>query len=513
MGELYTNNQIIAYARRKIIYLNFVWILNMSSILFKGYGSVNITRLGKFLEANQDTALYMGLWDKFKDIFRGCWATTKREQLKQLWFNLQAWQALCPLHIDEESLFSSAPSTRKENSNLLHFKKQQEYIEEVKRKINIFNRLRGMAETKYYQDFKILITHRGLEFKIGLETVQRVPILIDKEDNKMSFLVQSSIGGGSILENLETYGWGFVLDVPATKNATTRARYFETDILTNKKQAREIYRLIVKNSLNQIQDETARQNTIKLIIHFNHICNLVLRHDIKKEWSIDDLKKLAEPILDRLKFDDNQTAIFIYATLWLNFHRNKGQMARQLLKAVLLISAVITGIIVGPILGPCYWIWDRIIKSDESFSNKITMLAALLILGIVCGPYITSRQYFKAIMKFNTGDSLNVCTASYQKAIRSLLAGYNPKQVNIIIESTPGMADIVKFMQINGKFTRQCINQMKILSEKKDCITREYFLNVVCGRSNIDRIEKKAYTSYICRLNDRTIERNDEFNI
>ncbi len=437
----------------------------MSSILFKSYGLVNTTRLGKLLEANKDTALYMGLWDKFKDIFRGCWGTTKQGRLNQLWVNLQAREAVYHLNIDEVSLFMSAPSASKENSNLFHFRKQQEYIEEVKRKINVFNRLREMAEAKYYRDFKILVTNSGLVFKIGLETVKRVPILIGREGSKMSFLTESYIGGESILENLETHGWGFVLDIPATKNALTRAKYSEIDILTNKKQAREIYRLIIKNSLNQIQDETARQNVVKLIIHFNHICNLVLRHDIKKEWSIDELKKLAEPILNKLNFDDNQAAAFLYATLWLNFHRNKGQVAKQVLKAVLFISAMIAGIIVGPILGPCYWFRDRIIKSDESYSDKIKLVAPIIFLGCLCGPYNSSRQYVKAVMKFNTGDSLKACTTSYQKVMESLLAEYNPEQVKSIVESIPSMADIVADAQINGIFLRLYINQIKELSK------------------------------------------------
>ncbi len=440
-------------------------------IELKNYGQINASRIGKMLEADKDKALYMGLWDRFKDVFRSCWGTSKQNQLEMIWNTLLERQiSKTPTeshHDGEASLFTSVQATTSERIPECNDEVLQAQITEAIRKISIFNELKLLAEPNYTNSFRVLVTKRGLQFKIGYETVKDVPLPISKDINIIDILNMEVPGKGSILTKLKEYNWDFALDKPDDKNAQTRANYSKQAIMHNKKQAREFYRLAVNSYINQIKDKDAKPKLIKLIIHFNQICNLVLRHDFKGIWKIKEFEEVAEPIFKIINFREEEKMTFLYATLWLNLHRNKGQTAKVFLKSLLVPSGLVGGGVLGLVAGPINLV-RRVAFSRRSNLNKLRLIPSALCKGVLWGPVSYGKYYTKAAMAFNTGDSLDTYTTSLKKSINSLFVGYDKSQVALMQASIPSMSAMVKYYQENdfrlGQFVQSCKNNMRNLA-------------------------------------------------
>ena len=129
-----------------------------SEIKLRYYGQVNASRIGKMLESDRDKALYMGLWDRFKDVFRSCWGTSKQNRLVEIWGKLQDSVQQTEMHDEEVSLFASARNPANEQISGCNNVDLQAQIIEIIRKISIFHELRLLAEPNYANNFRVLVT-------------------------------------------------------------------------------------------------------------------------------------------------------------------------------------------------------------------------------------------------------------------------------------------------------------------------------------------------------------------
>ncbi len=430
----------------------------MSAVnLGSGIGQINYSRVARFLNSNKEQALYMGWWDKFKDLFRSLIGTPKEEQLNQLWAKLQANENR-NTNKDIGSYFTAYGVDPQEASGLQDGPTKSQ-ANEIIRKINVFSQIRNLlVDPTAKSSFKILLTRQGLDFKINNHTIKSIPI-----DEKIGIMNKN------ILAALEENNWGLVLDIPKTKNAETREIFNESVIKANKKQALDVYKLLVENKLDTIEGEDKKFTTVKLIIHFNQICNLLLRHEFGLTVSYAELSKIAEPIFANLQLDENQKNQFIRATIWLNFHRNTGQLIKQVLKAAAIPIAFAGGVVLGVLAGP---VVGGLAGCLYGATTNRSCLASLLFSGLgltfgtVITPIILASLFTVLVGYINTGDSLSSCTKSFGLAQRSLLEAVKDDSRYFILAGLPSMEVIVNRLLFNNEnFIQECNANMELLEK------------------------------------------------
>ncbi len=440
----------------------------MSHVSIKNYGALSYSRVAKLCE-DKNTAKYMGWWDKFKDLFRSLIGTPKEERLNKLWDELHV-KNTANASSSGSCLFGSAADSP---SPMLHdaqvnTKSVVDKMKKLEDRIRVFSEIGNLLEEKDWGAFQVAFCGGKVELLINYEIIKSIDV--------------GDIDNLAIRNMCSSYGWSFTLVSPKDKNTRTREFFTEEQIIYNKKMAVEYYatflkkkldalkmeddgcqagvisaqgedlevakikQLEVPNLINENVHQYDKEKALKLIIFFNNLCNLVLRNQSPASFRYYELKDIAEVIYAKLGIDnDEEKKQFLNATLWLNFHRNNGQLAKQILKAVAIPAAYVAGLVCGPAIGVAEGIADGYRESATSLGDGLKTGAKNVAFGLVCGSVLYSTSYLDQALTYNTGDKLTLLTKSNKRAI-SLLESSIFKD-RIIIEKYPGVPSIEDLIQ------------------------------------------------------------------
>ncbi len=428
-----------------------------------GSTAISPARVAKFLDNNKDTALYMGRYDRAFDFFTG-----KHDKLESLWNEL---------HKEGTSQTTTSDYFPKENYS-------PEQIDEINEKIHIFSLIRDKYYTGEYKTFKVLLTQDSIEFMINLKTIKSIPFQTSK-----ALGVKGQKINQTVIGYIKTQGLDYQIVNPlennenAAKSAKIRQKFTKLEIEANRKAATWLYEVLLNLELKKIinrheVNNDDRKKYVRLIIRYNQICNLVLRHGSNQAFSIEQLKEIAAPIFTIFEFDEEQMNNFIDNTIWLNMHHNHSNLGKKLLKVLALPFALLAGLVLGPFMGAASLAVRGYYSVDSWCCDRIILGIAGAFIGILLGPLIGAEVFAKKIISINSGDDLAAYTKNFEKVIDNILNDFDKEFKAPIATELASMQDLVDYAQIVKKdFFEFCKQNLEQIANGQDLTLKSDFKN------------------------------------